>query len=57
MDPGGERLSQAREIGSAATATIDLAKPYNWPWLGEMRTRRLKELRVDVAVPTPGLIR
>jgi len=57
MDPGGERLSQAREIGSAATATIDLAKPYIWPWLGEMRTRRLKELRVDVAVPTPGLIR
>ncbi|MCA2967085.1 MAG: carbon-nitrogen hydrolase family protein [Acidobacteriaceae bacterium] len=57
MDPGGERLSQAREIGSAATATIDLAKPYNWPWLGEMRTRRLKELRVDVAVPTPGLLR
>jgi len=57
MDPTGERLAQARESGSTATATVDLAKQYNWQWLGEMRTRRLKELRVDVAVPTPGLIR
>lgn len=57
MDPFGERLSQAREQGTAATATIDLAKPYRWQWLGEMRTRRLKELRMDVAVPQPGLLR
>jgi predicted amidohydrolase len=57
MDPMGERLAQAREQGSAATATVDLAKQYNWQWLGEMRTRRLKELRMDVAVPTPGALR
>ena len=57
MDPMGERLAQAREQGSAATATVDLAKQYNWQWLGEMRTRRLKELRMDVAVPAPGALR
>lgn len=56
MDPFGERLSQAREQGTAAVATIDLAKHYNWQWLGEMRTRRMKELRMDVAVPQPGLL-
>lgn len=57
MDPFGERLSQAREEGTAAVATVDLAKHYRWKWLGEMRTRRLKELRMDVAVPQPGLLR
>jgi predicted amidohydrolase len=56
MDPYGERLSQAREQGSAAVATVDLAKPYRWQWLGDMRTRRMKELRMDVAVPQPGLM-
>lgn len=57
MDPYGERLSQAREQGSAAVATIDLGKHYRWQWLGEMRTRRMRELRMDVAVPAPGLVR
>jgi hypothetical protein len=57
MDPFGERLSQARENGSVAVATIDLAKHYRWQWLGEMRTRRMKEIRMDVVVPQPGLVR
>lgn len=57
MDPYGERLSHAREQGSAAVATIDLSKHYRWQWLGEMRTRRMRELRMDVAVPAPGVIR
>jgi predicted amidohydrolase len=57
MDPYGERLSQAREQGSAAVTTVDLARNYRWQWLGEMRTRRIKELRTDVAVPQPGLLR
>lgn len=56
MDPYGERLAQAAEQGAAATATVDLSKPYRWRWLGEMRTRRLKELRSDVPVPQPGLL-
>lgn len=57
MDPYGERLSQAREQGSAAVATIDLGKHHRWQWLGEMRTRRMRELRMDVAVPAPGVVR
>ncbi len=57
MDPMGERLAQARDQGTAASATVDLAKQYSWQWLGEMRTRRLKELRMDVAVPPPGVLR
>lgn len=56
MDPHGERIAQATAQGAAATATIDLAKPYRWPWLGDMHTRRLKELRSDVPVPQPGLL-
>jgi predicted amidohydrolase len=57
MDPFGERFSQARENGTVAIATIDLAKHYRWQWLGDMRTRRMKEIRMDVAVPQPGLVR
>jgi predicted amidohydrolase len=57
MDPYGERLSQAREQGSAAVATIDLGKHYRWQWLGEMRTRRMRELRMDIVVQAPGLVR
>lgn len=59
MDPLGERLSQANEqnAGSVAVATVDLEKRYKAKWLGEMRTRRLKELRVDVQPPTPGVVR
>ncbi|MBM3783387.1 MAG: carbon-nitrogen hydrolase family protein [Acidobacteria bacterium] len=56
MDPLGERLSQATEQGTAAVATIDLEKRYKAKWLGEMRTRRIKELRVDVKAPMPGLL-
>lgn len=55
MDPDGKRLSEARERGSVAVFTIDLEKRYTDPWLGEMRTRRLKELRLDVPMPQPGL--
>jgi predicted amidohydrolase len=47
MDPDGERLSVAPRPG-AAVATIDLNKRYLEKFLGEMRARRPKELRVDV---------
>lgn len=48
MDPDGERISVARERGTAAIATIDLNKRYLHPNLGDMRARRMKELRVDL---------
>jgi predicted amidohydrolase len=54
MDPDGERLSVAAKRGTAALATIDLNKRYLEPWLGEMRGRRMKELRLDVKPPQPG---
>ncbi|MBL8235398.1 MAG: hypothetical protein JNL98_43285, partial [Bryobacterales bacterium] len=58
MSPNGERLSQANDAtGSVALTTVDLEKRYKAQWLGEMRTRRLKELRVDVQPPTPGVVR
>lgn len=50
MDPTGEMLALASEEGSVATANIDLAKRYEWPWLGAMRGRYFHELRRDVSV-------
>jgi len=55
MDPNGERLSEAREQSTAAVATIDLNRRYLDSHLGDMRTRRWKEQRTDVAEPLPGL--
>src|SRR5437667_349665 len=54
MDPDGEILSEARQRGAAAIATIDLNKRYVHPQLGDMRERRMKELRLDVKPPLPG---
>ncbi len=54
MDPDGQRLSEAKSQGSVAVSVIDLERRYLDPWLGEMRTRRLRELRVDVPTPLPG---
>jgi len=47
MDPNGERLSEAQRPG-AAVATIDLNRRYLDAYIGDMRGRRPKELRVDV---------
>jgi hypothetical protein len=55
MDPDGEILSQARERGQAAITTVDLNRRYTDPHLGDMRGRRMKEKRVDVGQPLPGL--
>jgi predicted amidohydrolase len=55
MDPDGETLSLAQQQATAAIATIDLNKRYTHPHLGDMRGRRIKELRVDVKAPAlPG---
>ncbi len=49
MDPNGEMLSVAKERGQAAVATLDLNRRYvEEKWLGEMRGRFMKELRVDM---------
>ncbi len=48
MDPLGEILSQARNRGEAAHATIDLSRRYTEKWLGEMRGRFMKEVRLDL---------
>ncbi len=48
MDPNGEMLAMAKERGQAAVATVDLNQRYVDKWLGEMRGRFMKELRVDL---------
>ena len=50
LDPNGETLARAPERGTAAVATIDLSRRYPDPWLGDMRGRFMKELRLDVPV-------
>ena len=51
MDPDGQRIAAAPERGTAAIATVDLGKRYLHSGLGDMRARRMKELRVDVKMP------
>lgn len=50
LDPNGEQIAVAPEVGSAAVATIDLNRRYIDPWLGDMRARAIKEYRGDVPV-------
>ncbi len=50
VDPMGEVIARAPERGTAAVATIDLNRRYVDPWLGDMRGRFMKELRLDVPV-------
>jgi predicted amidohydrolase len=48
IDPNGEVVAQAPAQGTAAIATIDLNRRYADPWLGNMRGRFMKEVRVDL---------
>lgn len=48
MDPQGERLSEAKQHGDIASATIDLGRRYVEKWEGDMRGRFMKEVRLDV---------
>ncbi len=54
MDPEGKSLARAPERGSIAVATVDLNRRYLDPWLGDMRARFMKELRLDAPVDPPG---
>ncbi|HXY39821.1 MAG TPA: carbon-nitrogen hydrolase family protein, partial [Vicinamibacteria bacterium] len=53
VDPDGKTLARAVTDGTVAVATIDLARRYTDPWLGDMRARLRKELRTDLATPRP----
>lgn len=57
MDPDGRRVAQAPQRGEIAVAEIDLSRRCTDPWLGDMRTRRLKEIRLDISMPLPGRLR
>jgi predicted amidohydrolase len=48
MDPEGEIVALAKDRGQAAVATIDLNRRYVHKWLGDMRGRFMKELRLDL---------
>jgi predicted amidohydrolase len=50
VDPTGELLAITRDQGTVASATIDLNRRYVDTWLGDMRERFMKELRLDVKV-------
>lgn len=50
MDPDGKILALAKDEGTVAFTTIDLNRRYLEPWLGDMRGRFMKELRLDVPV-------
>lgn len=54
LDPEGKSLARAPERGSIAVATVDLNRRYLDPWLGDMRARFMKELRLDAPVEPPG---
>jgi predicted amidohydrolase len=56
-DPDGEILAQAHDRGQAAIATIDLNRRYPDKWLGDMKNRVPKELRLDVKYDRPGFTR
>jgi predicted amidohydrolase len=50
LNPNGERLALAPEVGTAAVTTLDLNRRYKDDWLGDMRARMMKDYRGDVEV-------
>jgi predicted amidohydrolase len=48
IDPDGKTISEAKTLGDTAVATIDLNRRYLDPWLGDMKQRLRKEVRLDV---------
>ncbi len=51
MDPAGEMVAQAPDRGDVAHAVLDLNRRYTEKWLGEMRGRFMKEVRLDLPQP------
>jgi predicted amidohydrolase len=54
LDPNGETQAIAADSGTVAIAKIDLNRRYDDPWLGNMRERFMKELRLDVGARKLG---
>jgi predicted amidohydrolase len=48
IDPDGTSLARSLTDGAVAVATIDLARRYTDPWIGDMRGRLRREVRTDV---------
>ena len=48
--PDGEIVAAAAKDGEVVRATVDLNRRWVYPWLGEMRGRFRRELRLDVPV-------
>ena len=48
IDPDGKIIGEAKSQGEAVMATIDLNRRYLDPWLGDMKQRLRKEVRLDV---------
>jgi len=56
MDPKGESLAVATEQGSAAVATVDLNRRYDWGGLGNMRGRIVREMHAEIPLIRPGFV-
>ena len=54
LDPEGRTLATAPELGQAAIATLDLNRRFVDKWLGWMKGRFMKELRLDLPLAQPG---
>jgi predicted amidohydrolase len=50
INPEGEIIARAAQRGTAAIATIDLNQRYLDPWIGDMKGRFPKEVRLDIKV-------
>lgn len=50
IDPKGETLAASETDATIAVATVDLNRRYEWQWLGAMRGRFHREVRLDVPV-------
>ena len=57
LDPNGETQATTSQNGTVAVAAIDLNRRYDDAWLGNMRERFMKELRLDVPMKRPGFER
>jgi len=56
IDPDGNVLSKTHVDGTLAQAQIDLSRRYTDAWLGDMHSRRMRELRLDIPTEQPGIV-